>query len=41
MKKLLYLLTLLLAFGANAQSISNQVMSSYGLNATNGATPTL
>lgn len=39
MKKLLYLLTLL-ACGAHAQSISNQVISSYGLSATNGTAQT-
>ncbi len=39
MKKLLYIL-LLTTFGANAQSISNQVISSYGLNAANGTAQT-
>lgn len=39
MKKLLYLL-LLTTFGANAQSISNQVISSYGLSADNGTAQT-
>lgn len=35
MKKLIYIL-ILTSFGANAQSISNQVISSYGLSASNG-----
>lgn len=39
MKKLLYIL-FVLSFGANAQSISNQVISSYGLSAANGAAQT-
>jgi hypothetical protein len=39
MKKLLYIL-LVLSFGANAQSISNQVISSYGLSASNGTAQT-
>ena len=39
MKKLLYIL-LLTTFGANAQSISNQVISSYGLSAANGTAQT-
>lgn len=39
MKKLIYIL-LLTTFGANAQSISNQVISSYGLSASNAAAQT-
>ncbi|MCB9360450.1 MAG: T9SS type A sorting domain-containing protein [Flavobacteriales bacterium] len=39
MKKLLYIF-ILFAFGANAQSISNQVISSYGLSAANGSAQT-
>lgn len=39
MKKLIYIL-ILTSFGANAQSISNQVISSYGLSASNGTTQT-
>ncbi|KAB2859061.1 MAG: T9SS type A sorting domain-containing protein [Flavobacteriales bacterium] len=39
MKKILYIL-LLTTFGANAQSISNQVVSSYGLSAVNGTAQT-
>jgi hypothetical protein len=39
MKKILYIL-LLTTFGANAQSISNQVISSYGLSAANGSAQT-
>lgn len=39
MKKLLYIF-ILFAFGANAQSISNQVISSYGLSASTGTAQT-
>lgn len=39
MKNLLYIL-FLTTFGANAQSISNQVISSYGLSAENGTAQT-
>lgn len=39
MKKLIYIL-LLTTFGANAQSISNQVISAYGLSAANGTAQT-
>ncbi|MCB9360452.1 MAG: hypothetical protein H6587_07705 [Flavobacteriales bacterium] len=39
MKKLLYILCFM-SLGANAQSISNQVISSYGLSTSNGTTQT-
>ena len=39
MKKLIYIF-ILFTFGANAQSISNQVISSYGLSAVNGSAQT-